>query len=170
MLSQALGGRLCTAKRRDERTACGTNYPATQNNQDDPSDACAVLVNLSPGVTTIEIGASLWFKRIGASVEKEPDDLSYYGNSEKMARKTYTLQLVWKSPTTALEAPDEPPAPPRTVDYDTDDDGLIEISAWPTGRHALGCERRRIQRPWRPAPRGIPQRAAGHGLSPGPAA
>ena len=39
------------------------------------------------------------------------------------------MQLVWKSPSTPLEAPAEPPAPSRTVDYDTDDDGLIEISS-----------------------------------------
>ena len=87
-------------------------------------------ISLNPGVTTIEIGGSRWFKRMGASAsELEADQAHYFADSEKMARKTYTLQLVWRSPTTALEAPVEPPAPPRTVDYDTDDDGLIEISS-----------------------------------------
>ena len=116
----------------DERSTCGRrDSPAIQNNQRapySPSDVCARLVNLSPGVTTIQIGGSHWFKRLGASAsELEANDRAYFGDSDKIARKTYTLQLVWKSPSTALEAPVEPPAP-RTVDYDTDDDGLIEIS------------------------------------------
>ena len=87
------------------------------------------FVNLSPGVTTVQIGGSQWFKRSGAAASELTGDARWLSDSPKMAKKYYTLQLVWKSPTTALEAPVEPPAPPRTEDYDTDDDGLIEISS-----------------------------------------
>ena len=84
-------------------------------------------VNLKPGVTTIQIGASHWFKRMGRS-SSESSVGPWFKASAKLARKTYTLQLVWRSPATPLEAPAEPPAL-RIVDYDTDDDGLIEISS-----------------------------------------
>ncbi len=114
------------------------NHPSYGNPEDtgtanniyserDASNSRHRRVNLSPGVTTIQIGGAHWFKRWGPSESETISGGRWYVNSAKIARKTYTLQLVWQSPSTALEAPPEPPAP-RIVDYDTDDDGLIEIS------------------------------------------
>ena len=95
----------------------------------------SVSVKLSPGVTTVEIGANHWFMRGGAS-QTEYDRVtggflvypSWWRDSGKIARTRYSLRLVWKSPDTPLVAPAEL-TPIGTVDYDTDDDGLIEVSS-----------------------------------------
>ena len=86
-----------------------------------------VLVRLSPGVNTVQIVPSQWFKRFGPS-QAEAANYNFVRDSDKQARKVYTLELVWKSPDTPLVAPDEL-TPTRTVDYDTDDDGLVEVSS-----------------------------------------
>jgi hypothetical protein len=85
-----------------------------------------VLVRLSPGVNTVQIVPSQWFQRFGPS-QSESSGYTFVRDSDKQARKVYTLELVWRSPDTPLVAPDEP-TPVRTVDYDTDDDGLVEVS------------------------------------------
>ena len=92
-------------------------------------------VKLSPGVTTVEIGVNQWFMRYGksqAEYERHNSGPTWYGSwtrdSAKLARTRYSLQLVWKSPDTPLVAPAEV-TPIGTVDYDTDDDGLIEVSS-----------------------------------------
>ena len=92
-------------------------------------------VKLSPGITTAEIGGRKWFLR-GSPSQSEYEAPGFWDNfwyfyqaSEKKAHRTYTLQFVWKSKDTPLEAPAEPGGPTRTVDYDTDDDGLIEVSS-----------------------------------------
>ena len=86
-----------------------------------------VLIRLSPGVNTVQIVPSQWFKRFGPS-QAEHSAWNWVIDSAKQARKVYTLQLVWKSPDTPLTAPVEL-TPARSVDYDTDDDGLIEVSS-----------------------------------------
>ena len=102
-------------------------YTSANNNAD--SAIKPVHVRLTPGVTTVEIGANLWFKRTGSSqAESDAGDWAWLRKSDKLARTRYTLQLVWKSPDTPLVAPDEL-TPIGTVDYDTDDDGLIEVSS-----------------------------------------
>ncbi|MCY4423853.1 MAG: fibronectin type III domain-containing protein [Acidimicrobiaceae bacterium] len=89
----------------------------------------AVRYELSPGVTTVEIGANQWFKRYGPSQEERNKGGGlWWTGSDKLARSRYTLQLVWRSPDTTLAAPAEL-SPLRTADYDTDDDGLIEVSS-----------------------------------------
>ena len=90
----------------------------------------SVSVKLSPGVTTVEIGANHWFMRYGASQTEynRRNNASWWRDSGKLARTRYSLQLVWKSPDTPLVAPVEL-TPIGTVDYDTDDDGLIEVSS-----------------------------------------
>ena len=96
---------------------------------DNKKGTSSASVKLSPGVTTVEIGANQWFMRYGPS-QAEYDRLngeSWWRDSGKLARTRYSLQLVWKSPDTPLVAPDEP-AQIGTVDYDTDDDGLVEVS------------------------------------------
>ena len=98
------------------------------------SGGSSVSVKLSPGVTTLEIGVNKWFMRWGSS-QAEYDRLngsrtslgSWTRDSGKLARTRYSLQLVWKSPDTPLVAPAEV-TPIGTVDYDTDDDGLVEVS------------------------------------------
>ena len=90
-------------------------------------DTRPVLIRLSPGVNTVQIVPSQWFKRFGPS-QAEHSAWSWVRDSAKQARKVYTLQLVWQSPDTPLTAPDEL-TPTRSVDYDTDDDGLIEVSS-----------------------------------------
>ncbi len=98
------------------------------------SGASSVSVKLSPGVTTLEIGVNKWFMRWGPS-QAEYDRLngnsrsfgSWVRDSGKLARTRYSLRLVWKSPDTPLVAPAEV-TPIGTVDYDTDDDGLVEVS------------------------------------------
>ena len=94
----------------------------------------SVSVKLTPGVTTLEIGANQWFMRHDKSqAEYDRHTIghdrwgSWTRDSAKIARTRYSLQLVWKSPDTPLVAPDEL-TPIGTVDYDTDDDGLIEVS------------------------------------------
>ena len=95
----------------------------------------SVSVKLTPGVTTVEIGANQWFMRYGksqAEYDRRNSGPRWYGSwtrdSGKLARTRYSLQLVWKSPDTPLVAPAEV-TPIGTVDYDTDDDGLIEVSS-----------------------------------------
>jgi len=107
--------------------AAGTSHKFTRNNND--SRGKTVRVELSPGVTTVEIGANQWFKRYGPSQEERNNGGGlWWSGSDKLARTRYTLQLVWQSPDTTLAAPTEL-SPLRTVDYDTDDDGLIEVSS-----------------------------------------
>ena len=101
-----------------------SSLPSLGNNSGSTTD---VLIRLSPGVNTVQIVPSQWFKRFGPS-QAEHSAWSWVRDSAKQARKVYTLQLVWKSPDTPLTAPVEP-TPTRTVDYDTDDDGLIEVSS-----------------------------------------
>ena len=83
---------------------------------------------LSPGVTPISVGSVMWVANWGCG---------YFGPlggrctldqwGDKVRVSDYRLQVVWKSPGTATAAPQEPVLA-KTVDYDTDDDGLIEIS------------------------------------------
>ena len=102
-------------------------YTSANNNTD--STIKPVHVRLTPGVTTVEIGANQWFKRYGQSqAESDAGDWAWLRKSGKLARTRYSLQLVWKSPDTPLVAPAEL-TPIGTVDYDTDDDGLIEVSS-----------------------------------------
>ncbi|WP_419847558.1 fibronectin type III domain-containing protein [Candidatus Poriferisocius sp.] len=91
-------------------------------------------VKMSPGVTTLEIGVNQWFMRYGksqAEYDRRNGGPTKYGSwtrdSGKIARTRYKLELVWKSPDTPLVAPAEV-TPIGTVDYDTDDDGLVEVS------------------------------------------
>ena len=95
----------------------------------------SVSVKMTPGVTTLEIGANQWFMRHDKSqAEYDRHTVghdrwgSWTRDSAKIARTRYSLQLVWKSPDTPLVAPAEV-TPIGTVDYDTDDDGLIEVSS-----------------------------------------
>ena len=102
----------------------GSSFAANNNGEQE-----SVSVKLSPGVTTLEIGANQWFMRYGPS-QAEHNRLnggSWLRDSAKLARTRYKLELVWKSPDTPLVAPAEV-TPVGTVDYDTDDDGLIEVS------------------------------------------
>jgi hypothetical protein len=109
----------------DARTPSSLNsLPSLGTNDGSTRD---VLVRLSPGVNTVEIVPSQWFQRFGPS-QAESRGWSFVRDSAKQARKVYTLKLVWQSPDTPLVAPDEL-APARTVDYDTDDDGLVEVSS-----------------------------------------
>ena len=105
--------------------SCPTCGRATAGNNG--GDRSAAHVRLSAGVTTVELQPNHWFKRYGVS-PSEVGGWDWLTSSDKIARKTYTLQLVWQSPDTPLAAPDEP-AMAATVDYDTDDDGLIEVSS-----------------------------------------
>ena len=84
---------------------------------------------LSPGVTPISVGSVMWVTNWGCG---------YFGPlwgggcaldqwGDKVRVSDYRLQVVWKSPGTATVAPQEPVLA-KTVDYDTDDDGLIEVS------------------------------------------
>ena len=101
-------------------------YTSANNNAD--STIKPVHVRLSPGVTTVEIGANQWFKWSGSSqAESDAGDWAWLRKSGKLARTRYSLQLVWKSPDTPLVAPVEV-TPVGSVDYDTDDDGLVEVS------------------------------------------
>ncbi|MCY4516111.1 MAG: hypothetical protein OXB99_02600, partial [Acidimicrobiaceae bacterium] len=95
------------------------------NNQPSSNGA---RVTMTPGVNTVKLVTYHWFQRWGPS-PSESHDYAWVMASDKIAHKVYTLDLVWKSPDTPLEAPDEPAGPTRTVDYDTDDDGLIEVSS-----------------------------------------
>ncbi|WP_419847556.1 fibronectin type III domain-containing protein [Candidatus Poriferisocius sp.] len=102
----------------------GSSFAGNNNGEQE-----SVSVKLSPGVTTLEIGANQWFMRYGPS-QAEYNRLnggSWLRDSAKLARTRYKLELVWKSPDTPLVAPAEL-IPIGTVDYDTDDDGLIEVS------------------------------------------
>ncbi len=100
----------------------------TSANNNTASTIKPVHVRLTPGVTTVEIGANQWFMRYGQSqAESDAGDWAWLRKSGKLARTRYTLKLVWKSPDTPLVAPAEL-TPIGTVDYDTDDDGLIEVS------------------------------------------
>ena len=100
------------------------NLPVLASNNGETRD---VLVRLSPGVNTVQIVPSQWFKRFGPT-QSESSGWSWVKYSDKQARKVYTLELVWKSPDTPLVAPAEV-IPIGTVDYDTDDDGLVEVSS-----------------------------------------
>ncbi|MCY4629444.1 MAG: hypothetical protein OXE75_00925, partial [bacterium] len=99
-------------------SSIGTNQPSRYPRR----------VTLEAGVNTVKLVTYHWFQRWGPS-PSETHDHSFVMASDKIAHKVYTLELVWKSPDTPLEAPDEPAGPTRTVDYDTDDDGLIEVSS-----------------------------------------
>ena len=108
------------------------NLPTLGSNNGETRD---VLVRLSPGVNTVQIVPSQWYQRFGPSQSEWNGPFpsghsrwSWVKYSDKQARKVYTLRLVWKSPDTPLVAPAEL-TPIGTVDYDTDDDGLIEVSS-----------------------------------------
>ncbi|WP_419847554.1 fibronectin type III domain-containing protein [Candidatus Poriferisocius sp.] len=100
------------------------NLPVLGSNNGHTRD---VLVRLSPGVNTVQIVPSQWFKRFGPT-QSESSGWSWVKYSDKQARKVYTLELVWQSPDTPLVAPAEL-TPIGTVDYDADDDGLVEVSS-----------------------------------------
>ena len=83
---------------------------------------------LSPGVTPISLGSVMWVTNWGCGLLGPAGGRCTYDQwGDKVRVSDYRLQVVWKSPGTATAVPQEPVLA-KSVDYDTDDDGLIEIS------------------------------------------
>ena len=83
---------------------------------------------LSPGVNPISVGSVTWVTNWGCGHFMPLGGTCTHDQwGDKVRVSDYRLQVVWKSPGTATAAPQEPVLA-KTVDYDTDDDGLIEIS------------------------------------------
>ena len=104
-------------------------YVLSANNDSPQKTPDARTVNLSPGVTTITVGALKWVTNWGCR-SYGPVGLACNPENwgEKVTINGYKLHLVWRSPDTPVGAPEDP-KPVRRVDYDTDDNGLIEISS-----------------------------------------